>query len=40
MRIFHKAADYEAFERVLAEGLEHYAVQLLGAIKGTGAYIG
>jgi putative transposase len=29
MRIFHKAADYEAFERVLAEGLERYAVELL-----------
>ena len=29
MRIFHKAADYEAFDRVLAEGLERYAVQLL-----------
>jgi putative transposase len=29
MRIFHKAADYEAFERVLAEGLECYAVDLL-----------
>ena len=24
MRIFHKAEDYEAFERVLAEGLERY----------------
>jgi putative transposase len=29
MRIFHKAEDYEAFERVLAEGLERYAVELL-----------
>jgi putative transposase len=29
MRIFRKAADYEAFERVLAEGLEHYPVELL-----------
>lgn len=29
MRLFHKAADYEAFERVLAEGLERYAVELL-----------
>jgi putative transposase len=29
MRIFHKAADYEAFERVLAEGLERYPVELL-----------
>jgi putative transposase len=28
-RIFRKAEDYEAFERVLAEGLEHYAVELL-----------
>ena len=29
MRIFHKPGDYEAFERVLAEGLERYAVELL-----------
>jgi putative transposase len=29
MRIFHKARDYEAFERVLAEGLDRYAVDLL-----------
>ncbi len=29
MRIFHKAADFEAFERVLAEGIERYAVELL-----------
>lgn len=29
MRIFHKAADYEAFERVLAEGLERYPVEWL-----------
>jgi len=29
MRIFHKAEDYEAFEQVLAEGLERYAVELL-----------
>ena len=28
MRIFHKAGDYEAFERVLAEGLERYPVEL------------
>ena len=28
-KIFRKAADYEAFERVLAEGLERYAVDLL-----------
>ena len=29
MRLFHKAGDYEAFERVLAEGLERYPVKLL-----------
>ena len=29
MRLFHKAGDYEAFERVLAEGLERYPVDLL-----------
>ena len=29
MRIFHKAGDYDAFEHVLAEGLERYAVELL-----------
>src|SRR5574340_433291 len=29
MRIFRKAGDYEAFERVLAEGLERYPVELL-----------
>ena len=29
MRIFHKPGDYEAFEQVLAEGLERYAVDLL-----------
>ncbi len=28
--IFHKVEDYEAFERVLAEGLGQYAVHLLG----------
>ncbi len=28
MRIFHKAADFEAFERVLAEGMERYPVEL------------
>jgi hypothetical protein len=28
MRIFHKAGDYEAFERVLAEGLKRYPVEL------------
>ncbi len=29
MRLFHKAGDYAAFEQVLAEGLERYAVDLL-----------
>ena len=29
MRIFHKAEDFEAFERVLAEGLQRYPVELL-----------
>lgn len=29
MRIFHKPGDDEAFERVLAEGLDRYAVELL-----------
>ena len=28
MRIFHKAGDYKAFERVLAEGMERYPVAL------------
>jgi putative transposase len=28
MRLFHKAGDYQAFERVLAEGLERYPVKL------------
>ncbi len=28
MRIFHKAGDFAAFERVLAEGLERYPVEL------------
>jgi len=28
-RIFHKDGDYEAFERILAEGLERYTVELL-----------
>lgn len=28
MRLFHKAGDYAAFERVLAEGLERYPVEL------------
>jgi len=29
MGVFHKARDYEAFERLLAEGLERYPVELL-----------
>jgi putative transposase len=29
MRIFHKAGDFEAFEHVLAEGLDRYPVKLL-----------
>jgi len=29
MRLFHKAEDFAAFERVLAEGLERYPVELL-----------
>ncbi len=29
MRLFHKPGDYEAFERVLAEGFERYPVDLL-----------
>ncbi|HTU25566.1 MAG TPA: transposase [Pirellulales bacterium] len=29
MRLFHKPEDYQAFERVLAEGLERYPVDLL-----------
>ena len=29
MRIFHKPGDYDAFERVLAEGLKRYPVDLL-----------
>jgi putative transposase len=28
MRLFHKDGDYEAFERVLAEGLERYPIEL------------
>jgi hypothetical protein len=28
MRIFHKAGDFEAFEHVLAEGLQRYPVEL------------
>ena len=28
-RIFHKPEDFEAFERVLAEGLQRYPVELL-----------
>jgi putative transposase len=29
MRLFRKPGDYEAFEKVLAEGIERYAVELL-----------
>lgn len=29
MWLFHKAADFEAFERVLAEGMERYRVELI-----------
>ena len=29
MRLFHKDEDFAAFERVLAEGLERYPVDLL-----------
>ena len=29
MKLFHKDADFEAFERVLGEGLERYPVRLL-----------
>jgi putative transposase len=29
MRLFHKPGDYEAFEKVLVEGMERYAVELL-----------
>ena len=29
LRLFHKAEDYQAFERILAEGLERYPVELL-----------
>ncbi|REK18985.1 MAG: hypothetical protein DWQ37_02670 [Planctomycetota bacterium] len=29
MRLFHKPEDYQAFERVLAEGLERYPLDLL-----------
>ena len=29
MRLFHKAEDYDAFERVLAEGLGRFPVDLL-----------
>jgi putative transposase len=28
MRIFHKPEDFAAFERVLAEGLDRYPVEL------------
>jgi len=29
MRLFHKPEDYDAFERVLFEGMERYPVELL-----------
>jgi hypothetical protein len=29
MRLFHKPAHYDVFERVLIEGLERYPVELL-----------
>jgi len=29
MRLFHKDEDFDAFERVLAAGLERYTVDLL-----------
>jgi putative transposase len=29
MRLFHKDADFDAFERVLGEGLARYPVDLL-----------
>lgn len=29
MQLFHKPADYEAFERVLSEGMDRYPVELL-----------
>ena len=29
MRLFHKPADYAAFEQVLCEGLERFPVELL-----------
>ena len=29
MRLFHKPEDYQAFERVLAEGLERYPIELM-----------
>ena len=29
-QIFHKEADYEAFERILAEGVERYDLQCFG----------
>ena len=34
MRIFHKPGDFEAFERVLGEGLQRYPVELLGVKRG------
>ncbi len=30
MRLFHKDGDYEAFERVLTEGVSRYPLDLLG----------
>ena len=30
MRLFHKEGDYDAFERVLSEGLGRYSVDMLG----------
>jgi hypothetical protein len=29
LRLFHKPGDYQAFEKVLAEGMERYAVEVL-----------
>ncbi len=28
--LLHEKADYDAFERMLGEGLEHYRIKLLG----------
>ncbi len=38
MRIFHKAGDYEAFDRVLAEGLKRYPVELLTYLLSAGVF--